>query len=91
MFDFKFSKSRFISELLFLIMYIGWFWIVLRFNLLKFAEEWVYIIFYISYALSGLVSFCSDITPEGKIRPTVKTAGLFAIMLFFIIRFIEYS
>lgn len=89
MFDFKFSMKRLIVDILFLFMYIGWFWAVFEFDAYNNTRSFVFLILSFCYGAAGILCFCSDITPEKRIRPTVKTAGLFAIMIFFLIRFVE--
>ena len=89
MFDFKFSKFRLFSDIIFLLVYSLIIILQLSFELVtgKIAVCCVGAIFCLTFC--GSLLFDVDFKAE-KIKPTVRTAGLFVLMIFYLCMGFKY-
>lgn len=79
MFDFKYGKRRILFDIAFLVLYVGIYLALHFYGSFKNDDTLVAVLCLASYSASGFCSILADITPEKKIRPTVRTIGLFVL------------
>ena len=89
MFDFTFSKFRLFSDIICLLVYTTVILLQIFFDVIDSKIEAAFIV--IVYGLTFVCSFVSDVDFKAeKIKPTVRTAGLLVLMIFYLCMGFKY-
>lgn len=85
----KNRKWFIVSEIFFAVLYIGSYLVLYMSGMFEKKSNVAAICLIAFYTLSAMVSLTKDFTAEQKIRPTVRTIGLYVLGIVYFLSFLE--